>query len=186
VRVEFRGKERRVVLQHGQAFFEVAHDAARPFIVVADGARVRAIGTKFDVRHDSAAVRVTLLQGRVQVRGGHGSEAELAPGQSVVADQSGVSRPVATNADAVASWTSGRITFSGAPLRDAVAEVNRYSKRKIVLTPADGLAAEPVSGVFEPGDTKTFIAALETVFDLKVAAEDDREIRLARRATPGG
>lgn len=179
VRVEFRAGERRVVLQHGQAFFEVAHDAARPFVVVADGARVRAIGTKFDVRHDSAAVRVTLLQGRVQVRGGDGSEAELAPGQSVVADHGGLSRPVATDAGAVASWTSGRITFSGVPLRDAVAEVNRYSERKVVLEGPAGVGGDLVSGQFVAGDVENFVAGARSLYGLQVTSETPREIRLS-------
>ena len=179
VRVEFGAKERRVVLQQGQAFFEVAHDAARPFIVVADGARVRAIGTKFDVRHDSAAVRVTLVQGRVQVRAGDGSEAVLTPGESVVADRRGVSRPVATNADAVASWTSGRITFSGVPLRDAVAEVNRYSERKVVLEAPGGVAGELISGQFVAGDVENFVAGARSLYGLQVTSETPREIRLS-------
>ncbi len=179
VRVEIGAKERRVVLQHGQAFFEVAHDAARPFVVVADGARVRALGTKFDVRHDSAAVRVTLLQGRVEVRAADGAEAVLAPGQSVVADRRGVSRPMATNADAVSSWTSGRITFSGAPLRDAVAEVNRYSERKVVLEVPEAVASERISGQFVTGDVENFVAGARSLYGLQVTAETPREIRLS-------
>src|SRR5579859_277103 len=55
--VHFRGRERRVELVRGEAFFEAAHDASRPFVVEADGARVRALGTKFDVRRDSDLVR---------------------------------------------------------------------------------------------------------------------------------
>jgi transmembrane sensor len=179
VRVEFGAKERRVVLQHGQAFFEVVHDASRPFIVVADGARVRAIGTKFDVRHDSAAVRVTLVQGRVQVRAGNGSETVLTPGESVVADRLGVSRPVATDASAVASWTSGRITFLGVPLRDAVAEVNRYSERKVVLEAPEGVGGELISGQFAVGDVDNFVAGARSLYGLQVTSETPREIRLS-------
>lgn len=179
VRVAFGDGERRVVLEHGQAFFDVAHDAARPFVVVADGAQVRALGTRFDVRHDRDAVQVTLLQGRVQVRAADGGEVVLAPGQSVTADRRGVSRPAATDAGAVASWTTGRITFRGVPLRDAVAEVNRYSRQKIVLDAPDAVAGELVSGQFVTGDVESFVAGARTLYGLRVTSESAREIRLA-------
>lgn len=179
LRVAFTEGERRVVLEHGQAFFDVAHDASRPFVVVADGARVRALGTRFDVRHDGPAVRVTLLQGRVEVRARDGAAAVLAPGQAVVADGRGVSRPASADAGAVASWTSGRITFAGVPLRDAVAEVNRYSDRKVVLTAPEAVAGELVSGQFVAGDIDSFVAGARSLYGLKVTAETPREIRLS-------
>jgi transmembrane sensor len=179
VKVEFREAERRVVLEHGQAFFDVAHDASRPFLVVADGVNVRALGTRFDVRRDGDAVRVTLVQGRVQVRGADGGLAELAPGQAVVADRRGVSRPAAVNAGAVASWTTGRLTFSGVPLRDAVAEVNRYSSRKVVLDAPEAVAGELVSGQFVAGDVENFVAGAQSLYGLKVTADSPREIRLS-------
>ncbi len=179
LRVAFTEGERRVVLEHGQAFFDVAHDASRPFVVVADGARVRALGTRFDVRHDGPGVRVTLLQGRVEVRARDGAAAVLAPGQAVVADGRGVSRPALADAGAVASWTSGRITFAGVPLRDAVAEVNRYSDRKVVLTAPEAVAGELVSGQFVAGDIDSFVAGARSLYGLKVTAETPREIRLA-------
>lgn len=179
VKVEFREGERRVVLDHGQAFFDVAHDASRPFLVVADGVSVRALGTRFDVRLDGDAVRVTLMQGRVQVRGADGGLAELDPGQAVVADRHRVSRPAAVNAGAVASWTTGRLTFSGVPLRDAVAEVNRYSSRKVVLDAPEAVAEELVSGQFVAGDVENFVAGAQSLYGLRVTSDTPREIRLA-------
>lgn len=179
VRVAFRDGKRRVVLERGQAFFEVAHDAARPFVVEADGARVRALGTKFDVRRDGAVVRVALTQGRVEVKAGDGAQAVLAPGQTVVASQSGVSRPLAANVAAVSSWTTGRLTFSGVPLRDAVAEVNRYSDRKVVLEAPEAVAGELVSGQFVAGDVDSFVAGARSLYGLRVTSQTPREIRLA-------
>lgn len=179
VRIAFQADERRVVLEHGQAFFEVAHDPNRPFVVEADGARVRALGTKFDVRHDTAAVRVTLVQGRVQVRAGDGRETVLSPGEAVVADRNGLSRPSAADVGAVAGWTSGRLTFSGVPLRDAVAEVNRYSDRKVVLDAPEAVAGELISGQFVTGDIENFVAGARSLYGLKVTSETGREIRLA-------
>lgn len=179
VKVEFREGERRVVLDQGQAFFDVAHDASRPFFVVSDGVSVRALGTRFDVRRDGDAVRVTLVQGRVQVRGADGGLADLEPGEAVVADRRGVSRPVVVDAGAVASWTTGRLTFSGVPLRDVVAEVNRYSSRKVVLDAPASVAGELISGQFVAGDVDNFVAGAQSLYGLKVTADSPQEIRLS-------
>jgi transmembrane sensor len=185
IQVRFRDGERRIRLIRGEGFFDVAHDSARPFIVETAGAEVRALGTKFDVRRDAGAVRVTLVEGRVQVRqAGQRAAATLAPNQTLTVSAAGISPPQAANAVEVAGWTTGRLTFRGVPLRIAVQEINRYSEKKIVLTDSGAVADEPVSGQFEPGDTATFLAAVEAVFDLQ-ASDAGREIRLAPRATTG-
>ncbi|MDZ4374360.1 MAG: FecR domain-containing protein [Phenylobacterium sp.] len=179
LRVAYRDGVRRVVLEHGQAYFDVAHDPQRPFVVVADGAEVRALGTRFDVRHDRQAVQVTLLQGRVQVRAEDGDPTVLTPGQAVAVSRSGVSRPVAVDGGAVTSWTSGRITLRGVPLREAVAEVNRYSTRKVVLDAPEAVSGELVSGQFVAGDVESFVAGARSLYGLRVTAESPREIRLS-------
>jgi transmembrane sensor len=178
--VDFGSETRRVRLVRGEAFFEVAHDAARPFVVAADGAEVRALGTKFDVRRNGDSVRVVLLEGRVQVRREGVVEARvLTPNQAVTVSAAGVSAPVAANAEVAAGWTTGRLTFTGAPLREAIGEVNRYSVRKIVLDAPASLAEARVSGQFVAGDTEAFVAGVQAVYGLRVVSRTDREIRLA-------
>jgi transmembrane sensor len=122
---------------------------------------------------------VTLVQGRVEVRAGDGQEAVLSPGEAIVADRRGLSRVAAVDAGEVASWTTGRLTFSGVPLRDAVAEVNRYSERKVVLDAPESVAGELVSGQFVAGDVENFVAGARSLYGLKVTAETPREIRLS-------
>lgn len=184
LRVKFHGDERRIALIRGEAFFDVAPDAARPFIVETDGAQVRALGTKFEVRRDAQSVRVTLVEGRVEVsKSGAGSKATLKPNETVTINARGVTAPRSTDAAQDSSWTTGRLTFRGAPLRSAISEINRYSQTKIVLPTESPLAAEPVSGQFEPGDTETFVAAVEAIFPLEAQTEG-REIRL-RPKPPG-
>lgn len=187
IKVAFSDDKRRIELLRGEAFFEVAHDADRPFIVDTGEAQVRALGTKFDVRRDNGAVRVTLIEGRVQVRHDDQPEtATLAPNQTVTVTAAGVSQPRATDAMSASSWTTGRLTFTGVPLKDAIREVNRYSKRKIVLNPSDPIGDELVSGQFEPGDTGNFLAGVEAVYGLQVVSETAREIRLGPKASGGG
>ena len=185
LQIRFTDGERRVKLLRGEAFFEVAHDNARPFTVVTDGARVRALGTKFDVRRDGDAIQVTLVEGRVQVRqDGRPATATLAPNQAITVTAAGLSAPRSADAAEAAGWTTGRLTFRGVPLRGAIDEINRYSKKKIVLVAGSDTANEPVSGQFEPGDTATFVKAVEAVFDL-YASDTGREIRLAPEPSTG-
>lgn len=165
VEVRFARRERRLVLQRGEAFFEVAHDAARPFIVVAGDTEVRALGTKFDVRRFGDATQVTLAEGRVEVaRPGRRESWTLAPNQKITLNGAPPA-PQAADAAAATSWTTGRLRFQGTPLADAVAEVNRYTHAKITLD-AGSVGAERVSGVFDTGDTKAFVSAVTQLFGL--------------------
>jgi transmembrane sensor len=180
IRVHLTRGERHIKLLRGEAFFEVAHDASRPFTVESDGAKVRALGTKFDVRRDSAAVRVTLLEGRVEVRQtGRPEAVTLAPDQALTVTTAGVSVPQVADAADASSWTTGRLTFRGLPLKAAIQEINRYSLKKIVLAADSPVANEPVSGQFETGDTASFVKAVEAVFGLQ-ASDSGREIHLTR------
>lgn len=186
IRVRYRAGERRVILERGEAFFDVAHDTSRPFVVAADSAHVRALGTKFDVRRTPSGIGVTLMQGSVVVRqDGRPGETHLAPNQQLTVTAHGISAPRSTDAVDAASWTTGRLRFRNMPLSDAVAEVNRYSDRKLVLDAPAALAAEPVTGEFDVGDTEAFVTALTVSFDLQASDTTSRSIRLApRRGDP--
>lgn len=179
VKVMFGEDGRDVRLIKGQAFFDVAHDAARPFVVHADDAQVRALGTRFDVRLAGAAVKVTLVEGSVEVTDGKASKAwRLAAGETLA---TGEAKPQPRRIDVAAatSWTSGRLIFRETPLAQAVAEVNRYSRQKVVIDVAR-LQAVPVSGVFEVGDTPAFVAAVSDLFELE-PEDANGEVRLRPR-----
>jgi transmembrane sensor len=185
VRVAFGPAERRLVLSRGEAFFEVAHDAQRPFIVEADGARVRAVGTKFDVRRDAGGVQVTLLEGVVRVKRNDTSDAwTLAPNQQLTLGENRTATRASTDATRTTSWTTGRLIFSQTPLATAVAEVNRYSDRKVELEGAE-LSGRLVNGVFNVGDTEDFVKGVSALFSLEATTEPDGAIHLrANPATP--
>ena len=184
IRVRYGSESRRVELVRGEAFFEVAHDGARPFVVEAGEADVRALGTKFDVRRDAGSVQVTLLQGRVQVAHDRRAGAVmLAPNQALRVTSEGVSKAVAADARETASWTTGRLTFRETPLREAVAEMNRYAKQKIVLEAPADVASDPVTGEFDVGDMASFIAAVTMSFELKSERGPKGDIRLVAPAS---
>ncbi|WP_395443827.1 FecR family protein [Caulobacter sp. UC70_42] len=189
VRIRYSKGERRVELVRGQAFFDVAHNAARPFIVAAGDTETRALGTKFEVRRTADGVRVTLTQGSIVVtdRDKPSATWRLVPGQALALSPRSVAaaKPVAVDAKASSSWTTGDVTFQDVPLSAAVAELNRYSRRKIVL--ADGVDANRVvNGVFSSSDTTDFVDAVTTLFGLDRVAKSNGDVELqpkVRRAS---
>lgn len=179
VEVRLGRKERHVRLLRGEGFFEVAHDALRPFIVESGATQVRALGTKFDVRRNGVDTQVTLVEGRVRVSRSRRPEAwTLAPNQQITVN--GVARgPRPADAAETTSWTTGRLRFRETPLASAVAEVNRYSRIKISLE-ADHLDAVRVNGVFETGDTQAFVSAVTELLALRAETTADGIVLRAR------
>lgn len=182
VRVRLSKTERALTLTRGQAMFTVSHDPARPFIVMAGQTRVRAIGTKFEVYKAGSAVRVTLAEGRVRVSGpGALAPIELKAGERVETAPRLVARPVPVDVAAATGWTQGRLTFKDAPLAQAAAEVNRYSRRHVRL--AAGVGPDlPVSGVFDAGDTEAFALGVSELHGLRAAPQANGDLELSLRA----
>jgi transmembrane sensor len=167
--VRFENGVRRVELARGQAFFDVAHDAAHPFIVVAGDTEVRAIGTRFDVRREDGGAKVILAEGKVAVteRGARSSAWTLVPGQTVTTGKAIAPQVLSVTDITVATgWTDGRLKFRATPLDEAVEEVNRYSRDKIILG-ADVPTDTRVNGDFAIGKPSDFITAMTTLYGLK-------------------
>lgn len=178
VRVRLSKTARTLTLVRGQAMFVVSHDASRPFIVAAGDTRVRAIGTRFEVYRTGAGARVTLAEGRVRISGpGERQPVELSAGQRLETTPARAARPVAIDVAAATGWTQGRLTFKETPLAEAVAEVNRYSRRQVRLAPA-APANLPVSGVFDAGDTEAFAAGVAGLYGLKTTPRAGGDIEL--------
>lgn len=180
LQVRYDRRRREIVLERGEALFDVAREAGRPFVVVAGDGSVTALGTRFQVRNETGEAMVTLLEGRVEVAAQQ-ARRQLAPGEQARygGDAAGV-RVRQVDPVAVASWTLGRLDFSGLPLAEAVAEANRYSEVKLRLGDP-GLAELPVGGSFRIGDNAAIAAALATVFPVRVASDDGYEIVLMPR-----
>lgn len=184
--INYSELRRDVRLVAGQALFKVAHDPMRPFIVAAASHEVVALGTKFEVRLDGEKVRVALLQGRVRVEpiaarrgtaiGKRG--AVLAPGEQLVASATGM---VVNRADVeeLVSWKTGRVRFDNLRLADAVAEMNRYSRTRILID--DPAAADiRITGAFRAGQSYTFAETIGEAFPVEVEHSGDT-IRLRSR-----
>ncbi|MBU4436270.1 MAG: FecR domain-containing protein [Alphaproteobacteria bacterium] len=182
VRVDHWKSERRLTLLRGQAFFEVAKDPSRPFVVAAGDKRVTAVGTAFDVRMEPGKLSVTLVEGRVRIAGPspRGNRTiEMSAGSRFVAATAADWVVAAVDTAKESSWLQGRLVFDGEPLSDVVDEMNRFSQRKLwIADPRVG--ATPVSGVFKTGQLDAFVAALRTYGLADVGREDDKQVELIR------
>ncbi|WP_172274538.1 FecR family protein [Caulobacter sp. RHG1] len=180
VTVRYSQGARRITLARGQAYFEVAHDAARPFLVETPQASVRAIGTRFSVREDGATTKVTLVQGRIEVRDGHNASPRLlTAGEQIIATQA-LGPVQKVDAKVATSWTTGRLVFRGVPLQQALVEINRYSRKPIRLDPAYD-QIETLTGAFDSADTDAMVAAVASLRGLSVEHRPDGSILLRQR-----
>lgn len=172
VSVDFSAHERRLRLAKGEAMFEVAKDATRPFTVAAGRQVVTAHGTAFNVRVTADQVHVVLVEGKVSVTSPAGNSVAMLPNDVLISrkDQTALYRRAMT--DETLSWKDGFIVFDDQPLASAIAEVNRYTSRQLVL--GDQLAAGlRVSGSFRTDDVESFVSALESEFAVRIKVLDD-------------
>lgn len=158
---DFTEGERRVRLLRGAAFFEVTHDAARPFIVAAGEGEVRVLGTRFDVRLLDDRTVVTLAHGSVAVTAGPDrAQALLKPGEQVAFGKAGLEPVESVNIEDSLAWHNGRFVFYRARLADVVREIERYRKGRIAIA-STRLANERVTGSFPLDDTDAALASLQ-------------------------
>jgi transmembrane sensor len=183
IRVAVTEKERRIDLEHGEAFFEVAHDRTRPFVVLAGDKRVTAVGTKFSVQHLGGDVRVLVTEGKVRVESSDSRATAstfdagavlLAAGDIARADGSAVvvQKAPAPQVEEFLSWREGYLRFHETALADAVAEINRYNRRKIFIDDPQ-LAALKISGTFRPTQYEAFVRVLQDGFSVQVRIEGE-------------
>jgi transmembrane sensor len=190
IKVAFDSQVRRVRLLGGQAWFEVAKNQPRPFVVEAGDRKVTAHGTAFDVRLDEHdRVQVTLIEGRISVEALTPSGAgpnmpidhqDLLPGDQLIVTRTRPATKRTTDVTKVISWREGQIIFDDDTLAAAVAEVNRYSARKIVLTDPH-LASLRMSGVFIAGHSDSFVETVTGNFPIKVTSDSNGQILLTAR-----
>ncbi len=177
VRVLLTAKQRTVWLDKGEAFFKVAHDEARPFVVMAAGHRVTDIGTEFLVRHDPARLEVAVVEGKVGFDSSdpasRAQPLQLAAGDVLVATPHAITvraRPREDLANEL-GWRRGMLIFHHTTLADAAAEFNRYNSHQLVV--GDEAASLTINGAFPKNDVMAFIRLTQAVLGLHV--EDGRQ-----------
>jgi transmembrane sensor len=180
--VTMKPKSRQILLRRGEAWFQVAKDAERPFVVSAGRVRVRAVGTAFSVRRDGDGVDVMVTEGVVEtwVEGQTGPRQRLAAGNRI--QLVGYTAPVVAESpseiERSLAWRNGEIALDGESLGDAAGQFNRYNSRQIVIDDVD-LARERFVGLFRTNEPESFAAAVAATIGATVS-EDDKIIRLSR------
>lgn len=191
IEVNFQAERRDIALVRGQALFEVAKDATRPFVVEAGNQRITAIGTAFDVRLDEDdEVKVVLVEGLIAVDElvaidgapepvvNEEKRIEMTAGEALVASVNVERIAEPADIEQATSWREGRLLFRSTPIVEAIDEINRYSVEQLRLTDDPRWADVTVNGVFNAGRSESFVLALETMHGLNAQRTARNEITL--------
>lgn len=189
----FTATERRVVLLRGEAFFEVAKNPDRPFVVAAGRIAVRAVGTAFNVQLNAAELAVVVTEGRVAVVDEPDAKSAAAPDSVslapplAVGQRARLSRETATRApmllkvdaltaselEDVLAWQATWLVFDETPMADAIEAFNRHGSHHFVVGD-EALRLRKLTGTFRADN----IEALLRLYEMKVERRGDREILL--------
>ncbi len=177
LRIADSGAKRVVSLDKGEAYFQIVHDAVRPFVVLAGNHRVTDLGTKFLIRRNNGVLRVALLQGQAQfdTEDNQGTQqATLNPGDVVVATVTSLSitRTPSQTLDDQLGWRHGVLVFRHATLAEAAAEFNRYNLQKIVVADSN-IARLNINGALRANDPQIFVRSMKMFFDIRVEVRPD-------------
>lgn len=147
--VDFTPSARRFVLQRGRAFFTVAKDTHRPFIVEAGEGSATALGTQFVVHMTDDTVVVAVQESAVSVAPARGSnDTRIEAGESVSYQAGALSEIRKETLAMETAWRRGKLIFEDQPLRRVIADVNRYRSGTIRIVDRSLLDLR-VSGVFD-------------------------------------
>lgn len=162
VTVDYTADQRRVRLLAGEAFFEVAPDAARPFVVTAGSVETMVLGTAFDVRRGASGTWVGVQRGHVRVTdtaAAPGRAEDLRAGDWVGMAPGGEASRGRLPPEQVAAWTQGDLIVQGATVADAVAALRPYFRGVVVLR-GDILARQPLTGLYRLSDPAEALRAI--------------------------
>lgn len=183
ITTRYTARQRSISVDFGEAYFLVAKDPARPFLVDAGDMKVTAVGTAFNVRRNHDRVVIAVSEGRVQLDNnrestdtGAGSKASPTPlvaGQQAIYSHDSRTVTIAEiKADDVASWRNGVLKYMHEPLGSVAQDLSRYHNKRIVISDAR-LSAMPFTGTVFSTRINDALSALESVFPLRVEERAD-------------
>lgn len=191
VRVQYSAQARELTLTKGQARFDVAHDIERPFSVTAEGHKVIATGTSFNVDLFGPSLLVTLIEGRVVVSSTPSlieltkvdtpvARITLDAGEQVVFSPKAPPSVARVNLGQATAWENGEVVSENDPLTSVVARVNRYAQHAVII--GDTQTGElRISGVFRTGDIEGFVNTIEEYLPVRAQKGTDGTTRLTHR-----
>ncbi|NVJ96938.1 MAG: FecR domain-containing protein [Alphaproteobacteria bacterium] len=184
----FEDDQRHIVVERGEAFFDVKRDEDRPFTVAAGDTNVRVLGTKFNVRLGASSNVVSVLSGLVSVaqRTDDTPKREVAllhKGEQVIVGEE-QANPVVGRFDegSVLAWRTGKALYRAVPLSDVIKDLNRYFDAKLEIGDPS-IEQLPVTATFNLNDQSVVIDALESAFSIMAVKKMDGVILLYARET---
>lgn len=179
IRVALSPRARTIKLSRGEAYFDVAKDAERPFVVEAGNKRVMALGTKFSVWHEDDVLRVAVTEGLVRVEGdqrGGVWPIHLRPGEIATGEGNRLSieeKPVEMIDVEYLSWRNGFVVFNDTPLAEALEQINRYNHEKVIVRDPT-LKELRIGGTFRATNVHAFLRLLEQGLPVQTVKEGNR------------
>ncbi len=192
--VNYSEKQREIILERGEGYFEVAKDQQRPFKVHADKNLVQAIGTAFNVDYSNTRqLEVTVTEGQVKLvspkklkqvllSGSLSEESLINSGQSATVEASDQHRLKDISTEEISkqlAWQQGMIFFEREPLGRALAELSRYTLVEFVLADRQ-MENILVGGYFKSGDIEGLLLALKENFDITSTHDSSGKILLTK------
>jgi transmembrane sensor len=189
ISARFTDESRVIDIESGEAYFDVAKDPLRPFIVKTDDVQVLAVGTAFNVHKIGGRVRVTVTEGVVSVSATNMDAAGGGRAQAAVPVQASAGQQVeysvvdrrmqvaGANVEIATAWRSGMLKFVNEPLGNVVADLNRYTDRKILIED-ESLEALPYTGTVFSGRIDQWLLALQDAFPLVAEEQGPHQVRL--------
>lgn len=189
LRFQFDDEMRSVTLLRGEAFFDVAKDPGRPFVVATDAGSVKAVGTEFATAYRGDSVVVTVVEGKVAVRPEAAGEAvqpiiPLVANQQLVLSRSGTSQPMAVNAEREVKWIRNWYDFDGERVCEIVEQLNRRHDVQVVVTDPRVCRFRLNSLAFKPSELDGFVAKINrwyAGFSERVPENEGVVLRVERR-----
>jgi transmembrane sensor len=180
IQVKLTKTARIIHLVSGEALFQVAHDKARPFDVIAGNATVRAVGTQFNVERKADGATVTVVEGKVSVQNdleksaGKNSKVStaipLSAGEGVTVAPRARLQPTSVNVATATAWTQRRLVFEHRPLGEVVDEFNRYNRQKIQIESPE-LQGQEITGVFQANDPNSLLDFIAKIPGVRIERE---------------
>jgi transmembrane sensor len=184
VTVRFERHARRIKMDDGQVFFDVAKDSARPFLIAAGDTQVRVVGTQFDVRRRDGQVAVNVQRGLVEVRPNLAANAapfRLRPGQGLShrEGQAADAKLQAVALGEIAGWRQGRLIYRDEPLSQIAGDMNRLFPRPVKLGDAEA-ANMRLSGVLIVDEQDAMVDRLSHLLPVQTTTTKDAIVIRAR------
>lgn len=172
-------KDTREIQLSGEGYFEVAPNPQKPFIIKANDAVIKVIGTKFNVSAwiDNQALKVAVVEGQVSLRSSNQAELDavvIKKGElSTLLDKKIVTRPVRVDIDKYLAWLNRDLVFDNTPLFEVLNQLQRWYKLEFEL-PDPVYSSIRISGTIKRKPVNDIIEALSMMIDLEARREGNR------------